>query len=345
MICESTENGVVIEVPRQFGKYTYVRTIGSAASSVVLLVVDQTGQQYAAKCVKRDFLGQDSNLEYFEREIRLLQFIRHPHIVQLHEIVYQTDNIIVIMEFCEFGDLFDELAANGALTIRRLRSYIYQILKALQFLHDKGFAHRDLKPENILIASESVVKIADLGLARAIPASGMMTTICGSVHYMAPEILQELPYDGPKADIWSFGVIVFAMTVNQLPWKSRDNASLVREIIRGAVAMPSHILPEIAQVISLCLNKNPRERPSAGELLEVPWVSEEFCAYNKAFGVSGKIQVSSLATISGSSSRLVGGPRSTAKLILSKPSLRPVPSLDAKALGHAASPFSRSGIE
>jgi serine/threonine protein kinase len=341
MICESTELGVRIEVPRQFGKYTYIRTIGAAASSVVLLVVDQTGQQYAAKCVKRDFLDQDSNLEYFEREIRLLQFIRHPNIVQLVEIVYQTDNIVVIMEFCEHGDLFDELAAHGPLSIRRVRSYVYQLLKALQCLHDKGVAHRDLKPENILVCSETVVKIADLGLARAVPTSGMMTTICGSVHYMAPEILQELPYDGPKADIWSLGVIIFAMSLNQLPWASRDNAGLVREIIRGVVPMPSHILPEIGQIISMCLKKNPRERPSAGELLEIPWISEELCAYNKAFGPTGKIQIASLGSLgSASSSKLLAGPRSAAKLILSRQSLRPVASLDARGTRTPQNKFS-----
>jgi serine/threonine protein kinase len=248
-IVESTELGVVIEVSRQFGKYTYVRTIGSAASSVVLLVVDRGGQQYAAKVVKREFLIADSNLEYFEREIRLLQFIRHPNIVQLHEILYQTDNIIVIMEFCERGDLFGQLNKTGALSTPRLRSYIFQTLKALQCLHEKGFAHRDLKPENILVCSDNVIKIADFGLARPVPPDGMMTTICGSIHYMAPEILQELPYDGTKADIWSLGIIVFAMALNQLPWNAQDNAGLIREIVRGAIAYPVNLLPEVARMV------------------------------------------------------------------------------------------------
>jgi serine/threonine protein kinase len=291
-----------------------------------LLVVDQGGHQYAAKCVKRDFLIRDSNLEYFEREVRLLQFTHHPNIVQLHDIVYQTDNIIVIMEFCELGDLFEELATNGPMPMWRLRSCIYQLLKALECLHGKGFAHRDLKPENILACAGGVIKIADLGLARAVPANGMMRTLCGSIHYMAPEVLQEIPYDGTKADMWSFGVTVVAMALNELPWNSRDKAGLVREIINGQTAVASHLVPEVAQIVSMCMRKNPKERPTASELLDTPWISEEITAYGRLLGDKGRLSVASLCDLqSRSVAKLTFGvaTKSRARLILSKPSLCP----------------------
>jgi serine/threonine protein kinase len=329
-IRESTELGVLIEVPRQFGQYTYVRTIGSAASSVVFLVTDRTGQQYAAKVVKREFLIADSNLEYFEREIRLLQIIRHPNIVQLHEILYQTDNIIVIMEFCAHGDLFTHLSTRGALEYNRLRSFIYQLLRALQCLHEKGFAHRDLKPENILIHSEHVIKIADLGLARPVPPDGMMTTICGSVHYMAPEILMEMPYDGTKADMWSLGIIIYAMALNELPWNAPDNAGLIREITRGSIAYPVNLPSEVANLVQMCTKKTPNDRPTATELLELPWINQELVAYNRLFGPLGKLSMSAInQRESQSMPRLPSVTKSSAKMILSKPNLKagdkPVP--------------------
>jgi serine/threonine protein kinase len=334
-ICESTELGVVIEISRQFGKYTYVRTIGAAASSVVLLVVDRTGQQYAAKVVKREFLIADSNLEYFEREIRLLQFIHHPNIVQLHEILYQTDNIIVIMEFCEQGDLFDHLSHYGPLAFPQLRSFIYQLLKALQFLHEKGFAHRDLKPENILVCSDTIIKVADFGLARPIPPDGMMSTICGSLHYMAPEILQELPYDGMKADIWSFGIIVFAMCLNQLPWASRDHAALAREIVKGKVQCPEHMLKEVVEIVEWCTRRDPKSRPTPTELLAMPWFVDEVKGYSKMFGPTWAVREA--ASFSGATS--VGNgtlSKSTARMIINgRPILRNVPSLDGKMLRKA----------
>jgi serine/threonine protein kinase len=332
-VCESTELGVMIEVPRQFGKYCYVRTIGSAASSVVLLVQDRQGEQYAAKVVKRDSLCE-TNLEYFEREVRLLQFIHHPNIVRLSEVVYEKDNIILIMEYCEHGDLFDHLGAKGALPLSRLRSFIYQLLKALQCLHEKGFAHRDLKPENILVCSDACIKVADFGLARPIPTNGMMSTICGSLHYMAPEILQERPYDGPKADMWSLGIIVHAMALNQLPWHAQDDAGLIREILSSVISYPPTLLPEVAQIIQRCTSRNALERPTATELLELPWVSEELPQYIRMFGLTGKLGVAQLRD--GDIKSMPQFPsvtRSTAKLILSKPSLRAAPSERPAAKG------------
>jgi serine/threonine protein kinase len=107
----------------------------------------------------------------------LLQFIHHPNIVRLSEVVYEKDNIILIMEYSEHGDLFDHLGANGALPLSRLRLFIYQSLKALQSLHEKGFAHRDLKSENIPMYLDTCIKVADFGLGRRIPNNGMMSTI------------------------------------------------------------------------------------------------------------------------------------------------------------------------
>jgi serine/threonine protein kinase len=187
-----------------------------------------------------------------------------------------------------------------------------------------------LKPENILIHSEQIIKIADLGLARPVPQDGMMTTICGSMHYMAPEILQELPYDGTKADMWSLGIIIYAMTLNELPWNAQDNAGLIKEIVRGAIAYPVNMPPEIAKLIQMCTKKAPRERPTATELLDLPWVSQELVAYTRLFGPLGKLSMASLNQREvHSMPKLPSVSKSSAKLILSKPNLRagdrPVP--------------------
>jgi serine/threonine protein kinase len=336
MISESTELGVLIEIPRQFGNYTYVRTIGSASSSVVVLVVDNFRHRFAAKVVKREFLASSSNLEYFEREIRLLQFLDHPNIVPLHDIIYQKENIIVIMELCEHGDLFTELARAGALPIRRVRTYSYQLLKALQCLHERGLAHRDLKLENVLVFSDSVIKLADLGLSRPAPRDGLMTTICGSIHYMAPEILQAIPYDGMKADIWSFGIIVFAMCLNQLPWTSRNEVGLIREIVEGIVICPPHMLKEVMEIVVWCTKKNPKERPTPADLLSLPWFVEEVKGYSRMFGMAGGMRSTTLkeaASFSGPGMTGTSVSKSAARFILnSKPVLKPMPSLDSRML-------------
>jgi serine/threonine protein kinase len=236
------------------------------------------------------------------------------------------------MEYCEHGDLFDELRKSGPLSICRLRSYIYQLLKALQCLHEKGFAHRDLKPENILVASGSIVKLGDLGLAQALPPDGMMTTICGSLYYMAPEILRAVPYDGRKADIWSLGIIIFAMCLNRLPWASSDIPGMGREILDGTIMYPAQMMPEILEIVQICTKKNPSERPTARQLLEMPWISEETLEYKRLFSLTSRLSLrSSRDTYSASSAKIPSQTRRRPKLVLEKHPLRAFQSLDAKS--------------
>jgi serine/threonine protein kinase len=288
IIREATERGTIIEIPRQFGKYTYVRTLGSATNSVILLADDRSGTKYAVKVVSRSCLVTDGQLEFFERELRLLQFIHHPNIVHLQDVLYLTDTIALVMEFCENGDLCEQLWHHGPMNANTARSHIYQILKALECFHEKGYAHRDLKPENILIDSRGRVKICDLGLARAGGSDGMMSTICGTIPYTPPEIVQGLPYDGAKVDIWSLGILIFVMVCGKLPWESDDQTGMVREIMDGVVSFPEDLHPELITIVRACTNFNPSNRPSASELLEMPWLKDEQPAYAKTFGIGSK---------------------------------------------------------
>jgi serine/threonine protein kinase len=285
VIREATDRGLIIELPRQFGKYTYIRTLGTATTSIIIVAEDRSGQKFAVKVVNRNSLVTDNQLEFFERELRLLQFINHPNIVHLHDVVYQPDTIALVMEFCENGDLFDHLWHHGPIPGSTVRNYIFQILKALECFHEKGYAHRDLKPENILIDSRSRVKVCDLGMARSSGPDGMMSTICGTMPYNPPEIVQGLPYDGSKVDIWSLGILIFVMITGQLPWESDDRQGVMREIIEGVINFPQDFPAELKAIVRVCTNLNPSDRPAATELLEMAWLKEEQSDYARMFGL------------------------------------------------------------
>jgi serine/threonine protein kinase len=302
MIREATERGIIVEFPRQHGKYTYIRTLGVANTSVICLAEDRSGQKYALKIVSRDFLVTEGQLEFFERELRLLQFIHHPNIVRLLDVLYQPHTIALVMEFCEGGDLFEELWHHGPLPVALARNYIYQILKGLECFHEKGYAHRDLKPENILIDGKAQVKLCDLGLARSGGADGMMQTLCGTVPYTPPEIVQGLPYDGSRADIWSLGILIFVMATGRLPWESEDNLGMAREIVDGQISFPPEFPSELKGIVRVCTNLNPADRPTASELLASPWLREEQSAYARAFGMAGAQRSS---TIGKTSARII----------------------------------------
>jgi serine/threonine protein kinase len=315
VVREQTETGIIIDIPRQIQRYSYVVTLGSASSSVVVLVTDGQGHQFAAKVVSREGLVQEQRMEYFERELRLLEFIHHPNIVKLQEVVYLQNLIAVIMEYCEQGDLFDYLLHCGPLRPAAIRRFLYQILKALECLHEKGYAHRDLKPENIFVDKNGRVKVGDFGLAKA--SQGLSSTMCGTLYYTAPEVLEEHHYDARKADMWSIGILIYVMANRALPWVAADSASISAEIKRGLIRLPPDFPFELANLIQMCTALNPQDRPTPGDLLNTVWISEEQPTWIREFGTPGR----------GGAPPRPGGvkgsvARDSAKLILSRPAIR-----------------------
>lgn len=122
------------------------------------------------------------------------------------------------MEYADGGDLFDLIVKNEKLTQKNALNYFAQVLLGLEYLHGKGVAHRDMKPENILI-SKGKIKIADFGLGNFFNQGEMLKTACGSPCYASPEMLQRVPYNPEKIDIWSSGIILYAMVCGYLPFE------------------------------------------------------------------------------------------------------------------------------
>jgi serine/threonine protein kinase len=282
---EQTETGIIIDIPREFQDYTYIHTIGSASSSVVALVKDREGSQFAAKIVSRAGLISEQRLECFERELRILEFMRHPNVVALHDVVYLPNTIAVITEYCDQGDLFDYLVNSGPLDTASLRRFLYQILQALQCLHEKGYAHRDLKPENIFVKGTGCIKMGDFGLSKA--ATWFTRTMCGTLNYTAPEVLEQKPYDARKADIWSLGILVYVMTSLGMPWSSSDQMGVAAEIKTGVIRFPLGFPRHVTTLIELCTAMDPEARPTARRLLEIPWISEEQATWVREFRSQG----------------------------------------------------------
>lgn len=121
------------------------------------------------------------------------------------EVIAMEDQYFLFMEHMSGAQLFDYLKNSGARTEEQARTLFGQLVSSLHYCHRKGFVHRDLKPENILLDGDHNIKLADFGFSKEF-SENQLTTFCGTVSYMAPEILRSQPYDGPKVDIWSLGV-------------------------------------------------------------------------------------------------------------------------------------------
>jgi serine/threonine protein kinase len=264
-----------IEIPQTIGDYEFVRVIGNGTYSVICLVQSISTKEYhACKVVPRAALDAPGQLMYFERELRILQTIRHPNIVTLIDVQYTPAIIYVVMEYCQGGDILTAIQARGCLDDRQCRRYLRDILLGLDYLHSRNITHRDIKPENVLVDNDGVAKLADFGLSREITPDRLLSTPCGSIAYCAPELLDLKEYDGRRADLWSLGVLLYAMCAGRLPWTSYNQVEMAAQIRSCRFATPMLASGGAKRMISGLLTRDPESRPSIAELLQDPWLAD-----------------------------------------------------------------------
>ncbi|XP_013982648.1 serine/threonine-protein kinase ULK3 isoform X4 [Salmo salar] len=181
----------------------------------------------AVKVVGKKSLNKVS-MENLLTEIEILKTVRHPHIVQLKDFQWDSENIYLILEWCSGGDLSRFIHSRRMLPERVARLFLQQIACALQFLHNHNISHLDLKPQNILL-SGSVLKLADFGFASYMSPWDEQSALRGSPLYMAPEMVCRRQYDS-RVDLWSVGVILYETLFGRAPFASRSYAELEEKI-------------------------------------------------------------------------------------------------------------------
>jgi len=232
------------------------------------------------KIINKDQLLQHKQMELqLKREIAVMKRLKHRNIVELKEVLQTPNRIYIILEFVTGGELFEKIVSKGKLDEPTARRYFQQLLSGLWYCHQQGVAHRDLKPENILLDGSDTVKISDFGLSNLQKRSSdqssamgtLLNTVCGTPNYATPEVLQEKPYSGFHADVWSCGVILFVMLCGHLPFDDDRMHQLYRKIERGEYLIPSHVSPDAADLIRALLQVDPDKRLSIQNVVHHPW--------------------------------------------------------------------------
>ena len=231
---------------KEVGDYILGRSLGSGTTGKVKLAVHKTtGQQVAIKIIKKQMFEMKPDLQRkIRREIALMRILDHPHLLKLVEVCESTKHLYIILELASHGELFDYLVARRRLSVPVAMKIFREILYGLDYLHSHAICHRDLKPENILLDEFDHIKIADFGFARWMKAN-IAETSCGSPHYAAPEVIRGEHYDGRKADIWSCGVILYALLAGRLPFDDPSIRTLLAKVKSGKYFMPD--FPETIQ--------------------------------------------------------------------------------------------------
>ncbi|KAJ4844138.1 SNF1- protein kinase catalytic subunit alpha kin10 [Turnera subulata] len=183
------------------------------------------------------------------------------------------------MEYAKFGDLFDYIVVKGSLPEDEARKVFQQIISALAYCHTSMIVHRDLKPDNILLDSKCNVKLADFGFSNTLQDGHFLKTSCGSYNYAAPEVISGKWYAGPEVDVWSCGVILYALLCGTLPFDDENIPNLLRKIQGGKYSLKRITSPGARDLISRMLVVDPLKRLTIPEICQHPWFQRCLAPY------------------------------------------------------------------
>ncbi|OAD67423.1 hypothetical protein PHYBLDRAFT_118276 [Phycomyces blakesleeanus NRRL 1555(-)] len=260
---------------KDIGDYWLGKTLGRGSSGRVKIGIHKiTGEKVAVKIIAKSHLASNVSVEKaVKREIAVMKLINHPNIMSLIDVIDLSDspNLYLILEYVQGGELFEYLVSQGRLQESEARKYFQQIIFGLDYCHRHLICHRDLKPENLLLDKEKSIKIADFGMASLQPAGSLLETSCGSPHYASPEIVNGIPYDGSASDIWSCGIILYALLSGHLPFDDDNIRQLLNKVKVGKYKMPEHFSDDAKDLIQSILVIDPAKRLTMKQVQDHPW--------------------------------------------------------------------------
>lgn len=264
----------------KIGHYTLGATLGTGTFGKVKIGEHQlTKHKVAVKILNRQKIRSLDVVGKIRREIQNLKLFRHPHIIKLYQVISTPTDIFMIMEYVSGGELFDYIVKNGKLQEHEARRFFQQIISGVDYCHRHMIVHRDLKPENLLLDHNRHVKIADFGLSNMMLDGEFLRTSCGSPNYAAPEVISGKLYAGPEVDIWSCGVILYALLCGTLPFDDEHVPTLFRKIKSGIFAIPEYLNKNVISLLCQMLQVDPLKRATIEEIKKHDWFQRDLPNY------------------------------------------------------------------
>uniref|UniRef100_A0A0C9QXS9 non-specific serine/threonine protein kinase n=1 Tax=Wollemia nobilis TaxID=56998 RepID=A0A0C9QXS9_9CONI len=286
----SHDMGPVLGRPMEDVKsyYNLGKELGRGQFGVTYLCTHkQTQKTYACKSIAKRKLVNKDDIEDVRREVQIMYHLTgQANIVELQGAYEDKHSVNLVMELCAGGELFDRIIAKGHYSERAAASLCRTMVEVVAICHSMGVIHRDLKPENFLFLSKdekSPLKATDFGLSVFFKPGEVFKDIVGSAYYVAPEVLQRCY--GPEVDIWSAGVILFILLSGVPPFWADTEQGIFDAILRGHVDFASDPWPSISSaakdLVKKMLKRDPKERLTAHQVLNHPWMKEDGEASDK----------------------------------------------------------------
>jgi serine/threonine protein kinase len=234
-----------------------------------------TGMEVAVKVIPRCFLQDDDLLERLVQETTVSKQIDHPFLAKLFEVIETEDYCFLVQEYLAGGSLMDYITTHGRIPEDQARIYFGQLLSALDYLHrELMITHRDLTAENILLDHNMNIRLIDFGFSRQFFADDEeFITQCGSPSYVPPELVRGKPCS-KSADIWSAGVVLFAMVTGHLPFRDETLDGVMRMIAFTDPDYPRDLSPQLVHLLRKMLTKSPKMRMTLDHIKTHPWVAQ-----------------------------------------------------------------------
>ena len=257
---------------KKLGQFIFEKKIGQGTFGKVMLAKEEiTGEQVAIKILDKEKILKEINKSKLEREIKILKILRHNNIVHLYNVVDTRIYLYLIMEYIQGIELFEYINYKHNLNELESCNFFQQIISGIEYLGKIKVVHRDLKPENLLITNNGTIKIVDFGLSNTYFTEKYLTTACGSPCYAAPEMIKGKKYLGLGVDIWSSGVVLYAMLCGSLPFEDIDNERLYRKITEGKFETPDFLSNNATDFLHRILNVDPVKRYTIEQIKNHPW--------------------------------------------------------------------------
>jgi serine/threonine protein kinase len=255
--------------------YRVGKALGKGAFGKVNLAVHKLTQQFCAlKSINKQCFKDESQRKKVMHEVLLLRRVKHLNIVRLFEYFETEKHILIVIELCKGGDLLNYVRRRRRLKEDVAKCLFKQLIESLAYCHSKSILHRDIKLDNILLDANGLVKICDFGVGKIVRRGEKMTEQCGTPAYIAPEILRDEGYYGFAVDIWSSGVVLYAMLYGTVPFKANQMSELQKIIINAEYSLKEDISAEARDMIKGLLEKDPEKRMTIPMILNHPWLRD-----------------------------------------------------------------------
>ena len=254
------------------GPYVLGEKLGEGAFAKVRLATQiHIKEKCAVKILEKKLLESSRDIQRLKKEIKILKKLRHKNIIQLYDIMESKRNLYFVMEYCKNGELFDYIVSKKRLKETEACCFFQQIINGVDYLHKQGIIHRDLKPENLLLDDKYNIKISDFGLSTFFTKNNYLQTACGTPSYAPPEMLEGHEYNGEATDVWSCGIILYAMLCGTLPFSESQEEIIVKKIKTHDYAIPNYLSKEAKDLLNHILIINPKERYNIKQIENHPW--------------------------------------------------------------------------